>query len=126
MAESSEQTALGVSSNVGGLICYVPCCVGLIFSIVAVIMEKQSKFLRFHAFQSLLLHAVIIVFSVALTIVGIVLSMAHLGCVGLVLTLFRVVFGLGFLGLCVFLMIKAHGGEETSLPVIGSLAKSWA
>ena len=47
---------LGVAPNVGGMLCYAPCCIGLIFSIVAAIVEKQSRFLRFHAFQSLLFH----------------------------------------------------------------------
>ena len=50
------QTNLGVAPNVGGLLCYVPCCIGLIFSIVVAIVEKQSRFVRFHAFQSLLFH----------------------------------------------------------------------
>ena len=54
---STGQTNLGVAPNVGGLLCYVPCCIGLIFSVVAAIVEKQSRFLRFHAFQSLLFHA---------------------------------------------------------------------
>jgi uncharacterized membrane protein len=126
MAASSGETNLGVSPKIGGLLCYVPCCVGLIFSIVAVIMEKQSKFLRFHAFQSLLLQAALIALSVFVTILGTVLAMTHLSCVGLVLNLFWFVIGLGFLGLCVFLMIKANGGEETELPIIGRMAKGWA
>ena len=50
---TTGSTNLGVAPNVGGLLCYAPCCIGLIFSIVAVIVEKQSRFLRFHAFQSL-------------------------------------------------------------------------
>ena len=52
------QTNLGLAPNVAGLLCYVPCCIGFIFSIVAVIVEKQSKSVRFHAFQSLLFHGV--------------------------------------------------------------------
>ena len=51
----SGQTNLGVAPNIAGLLCYVPCCVGLVFAIVAAIVEKQSRFVRFHAFQSLLL-----------------------------------------------------------------------
>src|SRR5258708_13384856 len=73
------QTNLGVSPNVGGLLCYVPCCIGLIFSVVAAIVEKQSKFVRFHAFQSLLLHAASIAIGIALVILQLVLSVIHLG-----------------------------------------------
>ena len=59
------QTNLGLAPNVAGLLCYVPCCVGLVFGIVAAIVEKQSRFVRFHAFQSLLLHGALIVISVS-------------------------------------------------------------
>ena len=58
------QTNLGVAPNVGGLLCYVPCCIGFIFSIVVAIVEKQSRFVRFHAFQSLLLHAAVLVIGI--------------------------------------------------------------
>src|SRR4029079_14859807 len=61
-------TNLGVAPNVGGLLCYLPCCIGFIFSIVVAIVEKQSRFLRFHAFQSLLFNVVWIVLSFALQI----------------------------------------------------------
>jgi uncharacterized membrane protein len=120
------QTNLGVSPNVGGLLCYVPCCIGLIFSVVAAIVEKQSKFVRFHAFQSLLLHAAVFVLGIGFTILQIVLAMVHLGIVGLLLTLLRLLVGVGFLGLTIFMMIKANGGEELELPVIGEMAKKWA
>jgi uncharacterized membrane protein len=117
------QTNLGVSPNVGGLLCYVPCCIGLIFSVVAAIVEKQSKFVRFHAFQSLLLHAATVVISIGLVILQIILAVIHLGILG---TLLRLLVGVGFLGLTIFLMVKANGGEEFELPVIGEMAKKWA
>ncbi|HKC10966.1 MAG TPA: DUF4870 domain-containing protein [Vicinamibacteria bacterium] len=117
------QTNLGVSPNVGGLLCYVPCCIGLIFSVVAAIVEKQSKFVRFHAFQSLLLHAASIVIGIALVILQLVLSVIHLGFLGLLL---RLLVFVGFLGIMIFMMVKANGGEELELPVIGDMAKKWA
>ena len=40
-------TNLGVAPNVAGLLCYAPCCIGLIFSIVAVSVVKLNRFLRF-------------------------------------------------------------------------------
>jgi uncharacterized membrane protein len=120
------QTNLGVAPNVGGLLCYVPCCIGLIFSIVAAIVEKQSRFLRFHAFQSLLMHAVLIVLAVAVQVLQIALSIVHLGIIGLLLSLVHILIGIGFLGIAILLMIKANGGEEYELPVIGEMAKKWA
>lgn len=119
------QTNLGMAPNVAGLLCYVPCCIGLVFSIVVAIVEKKSRFVRFHAFQSLLLHAVAIVLGVGLNVVQIALSSVHLGAVGLLLSLVGMVVGVAFLGMAVFMMIKANGGEEFELPVIGPLAHQW-
>ena len=119
------QTSLGMAPNVAGLLCYVPCCIGLIFSIVVAIAEKKSRSVRFHAFQSLLLHAVAIVLGFGLNVMQIALATIDLGAVGLLLSLVGMVVGVAFLGLAIFMMIKANGGEEFELPVIGPMAKGW-
>jgi uncharacterized membrane protein len=119
------KTNLGLEPNIAGLLCYVPCCVGLVFSVVAVIVEKQSRFVRFHAFQSLLVHAAAIVLGLGLNVVQVVLGVAGLGLVGFVLGLLGVLVGLAFLGLTIFLMIKANAGEELELPVVGPMARQW-
>jgi uncharacterized membrane protein len=121
-----NQTNLGMAPNMAGLLCYVPCCIGFIFSVVAAIVEKQSKFVRFHAFQSLLLHAAAIVCAIALQVVNAVLAVAGLGMVSLLISLVGLVLGLGLLAVSVFLMIKANANEEVELPVIGPMARNWA
>jgi uncharacterized membrane protein len=120
------KTNLGLEPNVAGLLCYVPCCIGLVFSVVAAIVEKQSRFVRFHAFQSLLVHAVAIVLGIGINVVQVVLGVAGLGAVGLLLSLVGMVVGVAFLGLTIFLMIKANAGEELELPVVGPMARQWA
>ncbi|HXK11311.1 MAG TPA: DUF4870 domain-containing protein [Vicinamibacteria bacterium] len=119
------KTNLGLEPNIAGLLCYVPCCVGLVFSVVAAIVEKQSRFVRFHAFQSLLLHGAAILLGVALNLTHLALGMAGLWAVGLLLSVAGMVVGVGFLGLTIFLMIKANSGEELELPVIGPMARQW-
>lgn len=119
------QNSLGMAPNVAGLLCYVPCCIGLVFSIVAAIAEKSNKFVRFHAFQSLLLHAVAIVLGIGLNFLQIALSAVNLGAVGLLLSLVGMVVGVAFLAMAVFMMIKANGNEEFELPVIGPMARQW-
>ena len=120
------QTSLGMAPNVAGLLCYVPCCIGLIFSIVAAIAEKNSRSVRFHAFQSLLLHAASFVVGIGLNVAQIALAAIDLGSVSLLLSLVGMVIGVGFLGVAIFMMIKANGGEQFELPVIGPMAKGWA
>ena len=119
------KTNLGLEPNIAGLLCYVPCCIGLVFSVVAAIVEKQSRFVRFHAFQSLLLHGAVIVLWIGITAVQVGLSFVGLGAVSLLIQLLSWVVGIALLGLTIFLMIKANGGEELELPVIGRLAKGW-
>jgi uncharacterized membrane protein len=118
------QTNLGLAPNVAGLLCYVPCCIGLVFAIVAAIVEKQSRFVRFHAFQSLLLHGAFIVLWVGLTVFSLVLH-SVLGFLGVILFPLEVLIGLGVFALVVLLMIKANAGEEFELPVIGKMARQW-
>jgi uncharacterized membrane protein len=93
--------------------------------VVAAIVEKQSRFVRFHAFQSLLLHGVFIVLWIAITGVQIALGIVGLGAVGFLVQLVSWVVGIALLGLAILLMIKANGGEEFELPVIGPMARGW-
>ena len=120
------KTNLGLEPNIAGLLCYVPCCIGFVFSIVAAIVEKQSRLVRFHAFQSLLLHGAAIVVGIGLQVVNAVLAVAGLGIVGILISLLGMLVGFGLLGLTVFLMIKANANEEIELPVIGPMARNWA
>ncbi len=123
---SGGQTNLGVAPNVGGLLCYIPCCIGFLFSVVVAVVEKQSRFVRFHAFQSLLLHAVAFVVLIGLQVVSLAATIMHVGFLSLLLLPIEMLIGVGILGLSVLLMIKANGGEEFQLPVIGEMAKKWS
>lgn len=119
------KTNLGLEPGIAGALCYVPCCIGLVFSVVAAIVEKQSRLVRFHAFQSLLVHAAAIVLWIAIAGVQIGLSLVGLGAVAMLVQLVSWVVGLGFLAVLVILMIKANAGEEFELPVVGPLARQW-
>jgi uncharacterized membrane protein len=115
-----------MAPNVAGLLCYVPCCIGLIFSIVAAIAEKKSRLVRFHAFQSLLLHGVAVAAFLILTFLQIVLGVAGLGIVAGLLTVLGWVVLVALGAVLILLMIKANSGEEFELPGIGPMAKGWA
>jgi uncharacterized membrane protein len=118
------QTNLGLAPNVAGLLCYVPCCIGFVFAAIAAIVEKQSRFVRFHAFQSLLLHGALVVVSVGFMVAGMLLSSVA-GILSLILFPVQILMFLAVCGLLIFIMIKANNGEEFELPVIGPMAKQW-
>jgi uncharacterized membrane protein len=123
---ASGPTNIGVAPNVGGLLCYMPCCIGFLFSIVVAVVEKQSRFVRFHAFQSLLLHAGMFVIGIGFFFVSMAFQFANIGILTLLLLPIRLLLGLAFLAVLIVLMIKANGGEEFELPVIGEMARKFA
>jgi uncharacterized membrane protein len=119
-------TSLGIAANVGALLCYVPCCfIGLVFSVVVAIAEKQSRFLRFHAFQSLLVHGVAIGLALVLMVLQAILSNI-IPFMGLLIFPLQLALGVAAVGLTIFLMIKAYNNEEYELPQLGQLARQWA
>jgi uncharacterized membrane protein len=93
-------------------------------SVVAAVVEKRSRFIRFHAFQSLLLHAAGVVLWLASVVLGFVAS-AIAAPLGFVVSLLFMVAGLAFLALMIFLMVRAYNREEYSLPYVGPLARQW-
>ncbi len=119
-----QQTGLGIAPNVGGTLCYAP-CIGLVFSIVVLIVEKQSRFMRFHALQSLLFIAAWMIVGIGVMAVGMVAA-AVVGFLGGLIGLLGIPIHLGLLGLNIFLMVKAYGNEEWEIPVLGPMAKQWA
>jgi len=125
--ENTGKSALGgIDGNIAALLGYIIWIVALILLII----EKENRFVKFHAIQSLLLHAAAIVVFIAmvilLTILGVVLAMAHLGAlVGLLWLLYMVVV-LGYIGALIFSAVKAYGGVEFKLPIIGEMAAKWA
>ena len=119
-----SQTNLGVAPNVGGLLCYAPCCIGLVFSVVAAVVEKQSRFIRFHAFQSLLFHGALLIVSIGVQIALTILGMVSSG-LALVGSLLWMLVGLGILAAVILLMVKAYSNEEYKLPVLGDIAQKW-
>ena len=102
------KTSTGLEENVAGLLCYV---LGWITGLVFILIEKENKFVRFHAMQS------IIVFGI-LTIANIVLG--WIPFIGWVL---RSIIGIVALVLWIVLMIKAYQGTKYKLPWAGDLAE---
>jgi len=108
MSEAKGKTSMGLEPNVAGLLCYV---LGWVTGIIFFVIEKESKFVRFHAMQS------IVTFG-AITVASIVLS--FIPFIGWVLGWLLSV--LGFV-LWIILMIKAYQGQRFKLPWAGNFAE---
>ena len=125
---SGGKTALGLDTNVGALLCYLPVClISVIYSIIVLVTDKENRFMRFHAFQSLLLTGIYIVVIIGIQVVSAVMvavtnSGALAGLMGLVILVAVV----AFLGAMIYGMIKGYQGEQFKFPVVGDMAEKWA
>jgi len=123
---SGGKTALGLDTNVGALLTYLPVCgISLIYSIIVLVTEKENRLMRFHAFQSLLLLGVLVVGCVGITIISIVLAFVS-STLSMLFGLLMWLVLLGVIGAMVFMCIKAYQGEKFKLPVVGDMADKWA
>ena len=102
------KTSTGLDENVAGLLCYV---LGWISGLVFFLIEKENKFVRFHALQS------IIVFGV-LFLAGFII-----GWIPVIGWVIKWLISVLALVLWIILMIKAYQGEKFKLPWAGNLAE---
>jgi uncharacterized membrane protein len=124
------KSSTGLDENVAALLSYVFNWVsGLVFFLI----EKDSRLVRFHAMQSLILSIVFFVGLIILYIVWFVLAIIFSQISGLLGTLVGLVVGLiifVYFIACVIGwilgMIKAFQGQYFKLPVIGNLAEKFS
>ena|ERR1051326_5907700 len=120
----SKTQVLGLDYNIAGLLCYVP--FGFIPAAIFLVTEpKQSRFVRFHAAQSLLLGAAFVGLGIVLGIINSI--MMHVPVIGLAFALLMIpvslLIFLGGLILMVVLIMKAYQNQMWQLPVIGRYAQ---
>ncbi len=125
---SGGKTALGLDTNVGALLCYLPvCAISLIYSIIVLVTDKDNRTMRFHAFQSLLLTGGYVVVIIALQIfTGIVIGVTGSGMLGMLLYLIVIAAVVAFLGAMIYGMVKGYQGQQFKFPVVGDMAEKWA
>jgi uncharacterized membrane protein len=114
----------GLADNVAGMLAYVTFIPAIIF----LVMEpyNRSRFIRFHAFQSIFLwvawFATWVVLAILSMVVGTILPiLGHL--LGFIMMM---VVGLGFFLLWIVLLLKANQKQMFKLPVIGDMAEKQA
>jgi len=113
------KTSTGLQPNVAGLLAYLA---GVITGIVFLVIEKENKFVRFHAMQSILVWVSLVIVSIVASIVGAILG--HIPYVGWIISmLVWLLITVLWLGLWLFLMYKAYQGQLYKLPVIGDIAE---
>jgi uncharacterized membrane protein len=102
------ETSLGINENIEGLLCYL---LGWITGIAFLILEKNNRFVRFHAIQSLA------------TFLSITIASMVLGAIPYFGWLISVLLWLIGMFLWIILMVKALKGDWFKLPIAGDFAE---
>jgi len=105
--QPSKKSSTGLDENLAGLLTYV---LGWVTGIIFLVIEKDSKFVKFHAWQSIIVSGGLMVLSIVLGFIPVIRWFSGiLSLVGLVLW--------------ILLMYKAFQGEMYKLPMVGDLAE---
>jgi len=102
--EEKERSSTGLDENVAGFFCYL---FGFITGIVFLVVEKESRFVKFHARQSTITFLSLFVISFAF---------GWIPVIGILILIFSLI-------LWLILMVKALRGEKYMLPIVGKLAE---
>lgn len=102
----AEKKGTGLSKNIAAALCYV---LGWVTGLAFLLIEKEDKFVRFHAMQSVVTFGLLTVASFV-PLIGWFLS--------------PLIMIIAFI-LWLVLIVKAYQGEEFELPVVGRLARQW-
>ncbi|HEU4760962.1 MAG TPA: DUF4870 domain-containing protein [Gemmatimonadales bacterium] len=118
-ADASTGTSTGLAANVAGLLSYI---LGPITGVLFLVLEKENRFVRFHAMQSVVVGVALIALSIALSIASSMLAFVPvIGWIvallaGLTLAIFSFV-------LWILLMVRAFRGKEWAVPLAGAFAR---
>ena len=125
----NQKSAIGLDGNLTAAIGYP---IGII-ALILIFIEKDNKFVRFHAIQSLLWGLLMTIVVIAIAIVGTVVALAAgaasgtLGwIVGAVVVLLYIAWLIAALGGLIYAAVKAYGNNLFKLPVVGNFAEKWS
>ena len=126
----TTKSSTGLDENVAALLSYI---FGWVSGLIFFLIEKDSRLVRFHAMQSILLNVSIGVLAFVVWIVVFILliivsqiSDALSTIVGLLMTLIWLAFSVGILIAWILCLVKAYQGQYYKLPIIGNFAEKFS
>jgi uncharacterized membrane protein len=125
VAKPEAESSTGLSANVAGLLCYVggvipPIPLGWISGLVFLTIEKKSTFVKFHAWQAIMVFG-------ALAVLNLIFFPLHfIPFIGLGFWILSVIVMVASIVLAIILMLQAYQGKMWKLPLVGDWAEKQA
>jgi uncharacterized membrane protein len=124
------ESVIGLRSRVAAALSYPIAVIAL----VLLVREKENRFLRFHALQSILMHISFIVVALGWWIIVIAVAAIiavtnngeHGGWFGLFSGIIWAVMLIAYAASAIFAGVRAYLGNALRLPLIGNLAEKWS
>jgi len=125
----NQKSAIGLDGNIAAAIGYP---IGII-ALILIFIEKENKFVRFHAIQSLLWGLFMTIAVIAIAIVGTIVALvagaasSSLGwIIGIIVMLLYLAWFVACVGGMIYAAVKAYGNNLFKLPVVGGFAEKWS
>ena len=107
MEQDLGKTSMNVDPKLAALLSYLA---GFVTGIVFLLIEKDNKYVRFHAMQSTIVSGGLFVLQWVLAFIPFLMMLVPL-------------VGLAGLVLWIVCMVKAYQGEKFKLPIVGDIAE---
>ncbi len=117
-APGQGKTAMGLEPNVAAGLSYI---LGWITGLVFFLSEKQNRFVRFHAMQSIILSGSYTVLAILIQVIT-----AVSGTLGLILGCLSSIVGIVVFVFAIIALVNAFQGKYYKLPIIGDYAEKYA
>lgn len=126
----TTKSSTGLDENIAALLSYI---FGWVSGLIFFLIEKDSRLVRFHAMQSILLNVSFGVLAIVLWIVLFILVMIFAMVSDALVTLLSIlslliwlVFLVGIMIAVILCLVKAFQGQYFKLPIIGNLAEKFS
>ncbi len=126
----TTKSSTGLDENIAALLSYV---FGWLGGLIFFLIEKDSRLVRFHAMQSILLNVLAGIIAVVVWVVWMVFFVVGSaigdvvgGLIGIIGTLLWLVFFLGIAIAWVLCLVKAFQSQYWKLPIIGNFAEKFS
>lgn len=126
----TTKSSTGLDENVAALLSYI---FGWVSGLIFFLIEKDSRLVRFHAMQSILLNVSIGVLAFVVWIIVFILllivsqiSDALSAIFSILMTLLWLAFSVGILLAWILCLVKAYQSQYFKLPIIGNFAEKFS